>query len=151
MVDIGKLKRHPKNRNRHPKEQIKALAEIIKYQGWRKPIIVSKRSSGYMTAGHGRLEVAELLKMKQVPVNYQHYKDWKQEYADVQSDNAIALWADLDLSGIKSDVKEFGSGFQLDLLGIKDFKSVSLETIKEKELDENIETKTECPSCGYKW
>ena len=120
MVNVRKLKPHPKNRNKHPKDQIERLAEIVEYQGWRKPITVSNRS-GFITAGHGRLAVAKFLKMKEVPVDYQEYDSEEQEYADVQADNAIALWSDLDLSAINQDIPELGPDFNIDMLGLKDF------------------------------
>lgn len=43
MTPVGDLKAHPKNRNKHPDDQIKRLADILKYQGWRYPVKVSKR------------------------------------------------------------------------------------------------------------
>ncbi len=120
LVKIKDLKPHPQNRNKHPEDQITRLAKIIEYQGIRSPIKVSKRS-GFITAGHGRLEAFRRLKIKEAPVNYQDYDSDEQEYADIQSDNAIASWAELDLSGINSDIGELGPDFDLDLLGIKDF------------------------------
>ncbi len=153
LVKIKDLKPHPQNRNKHPEDQITRLAKIIEYQGIRSPIKVSKRS-GFITAGHGRLEAFRRLKIKEAPVNYQDYDSDEQEYADIQSDNAIASWAELDLSGINSDIGELGPDFDLDLLGIKAFTLDPGEgevEINEKELDENISTDKECPSCGYKW
>lgn len=117
---IASLKPHPKNRNTHPPEQIERLAKIIKYQGWRHPIIVSKQS-GFIVAGHGRLEAAKLLNLPVVPVHYQDFVDADQEYAFLISDNAIALWAELDLSAIHKDLPELGLG-DLDLLGFQNFE-----------------------------
>lgn len=119
-VPIDGLKPHPKNRNTHPPDQIKRLAEIIRYQGFRHPIIVSTLS-GFIVAGHGRLEAAKELGLQRVPVHFQSFEDEDQEYAFLVSDNAIALWAELDLSGINADVGDLGPDFNLDLLGIKDF------------------------------
>lgn len=120
MVKLKELKPHPKNRNKHPKEQVERLAQILKYQGIRIPVKVSKRS-GYVTSGHGRLMAARHNGWKEFPVDYQDYDSDEQEYADVQSDNAVALWAELDLSGINTDLGELGPDFDIDLLGIKNF------------------------------
>jgi len=49
MVDINKLKPHPKNYNTHPQKQIELLAKNIKELGWRHPITVSKLS-GYVVS-----------------------------------------------------------------------------------------------------
>lgn len=119
MVPIEELNFHPRNRNAHPEEQIERLAKIILYQGWRYPVKVSKQS-GLITSGHGRVMAAKLKGWKTVPVSYQDYDSADQEYADVQSDNSIASWAELDLSTIKTDVKSLGPGFDVELLGLKD-------------------------------
>jgi DNA modification methylase len=121
MVPVAELKPHPKNRNKHPKEQSQRLAAILNYQGWRYPVKVSKLS-GFITSGHGRIEAAKVNNWPEVPVNFQDYESEEQEYADVQSDNAIASWAELDLSGINSDIGDLGPDFDIDLLGIKDFE-----------------------------
>src|ERR1041385_791210 len=63
------IKPHPKNPNRHTKEQVSLLARILTEQGWRLPIVVSKRS-GLIVAGHARLEAAIQLGLKQCPVNF---------------------------------------------------------------------------------
>lgn len=128
MVPIGNLNPHPKNPNKHTKEQIKRLAKIIEYQGFRKAITVSVLS-GHITAGHGRLEAAKLLGMDRVPVDFQDYDDENQEFSDLTADNAIAEWAALDLSQINKDILELGPNFDIDLLGIKDFVLEPIEKI----------------------
>lgn len=120
LVPVGELRCHPKNRNKHPEEQVDRLAKILKYQGWRYPIKVSNRS-GYITSGHGRLEAAGLNEWSEVPVNFQDYESDEQEYADVQADNAIASWAELDLAALNADLADLGPDFDIDLLGIRDF------------------------------
>lgn len=135
MVSVKELKPNPLNRNSHPKDQIERLAKILEYQGWRYPIKVSKRS-GLITSGHGRLEAAKLLKLKEVPVSFQDYADEAQEYADLTADNAIASWSELDLSGINSDIVDLGPDFDLDLLGIKDFVLEPVEKL-EPQCDED--------------
>jgi hypothetical protein len=126
------LKPNPLNRNSHPKDQVERLAKILEYQGWRYPIKVSKRS-GLITSGHGRLEAAKLLKWKEVPVSFQDYDSEEQEYADTISDNSIASWSELDLSGINSDLTDLGPDFDIDLLGIKDFGVDPAEKTEEIE------------------
>ena len=121
MVSVDELKPHPKNPNSHSKEQIKRLAQILEYQGWRYPIKVSV-NTGYITSGHGRLEAARLLGLKQVPVSFQEYVDEDQEYADIVADNAIASWSELDFSAINEELATFSPDFDIDLLGIDGFK-----------------------------
>lgn len=123
---IGKLVPHPKNPNVHPKEQIVRLAEIIKFQGWRHPIIVSNQS-GFIAAGHGRLMAAEILGCQVVPVHYQDFESTDQEYAFMVSDNAIAEWASLDLGKVNAELPELGIP-NIDLLGIQNFTVDPSET-----------------------
>lgn len=145
MVPVKDLKPHKKNRNKHPQDQIERLAKILKYQGWRYPVKVSKLS-GMVTSGHGRIEAAKLNGWESVPVNYQFYVNEEQEYADVQSDNAIASWAELDLSGINTDLGDLGPDFDLDMLGIKDFVLEPADKLEpqcdEDEVPEKVEPKT---------
>jgi len=142
LVPIADLKPHPKNRNNHPDDQITRLAQILEYQGWRQPIKVS-RLSGFITAGHGRLLAAQKLGLTEVPVNFQEYDSEAQEYADLVADNAIALWAEIDLSGIKDDIAKLPD-VNLEMLGISAF-SIEPEVIGEcdpDEVPENVEPKT---------
>lgn len=143
-VAIKELKEHPKNPNKHPKEQIERLAEIIKYQGWRNPIVVSKQS-GFIVAGHGRLAAAKLLKLKEVPVSYQDFADSDQEYLFLISDNSIAQWAEVDLAQVNTDIGEMGLGPDIDLklLGIENFELDPPRRAKKK-------THLLCPNCGEK-
>lgn len=145
LVPISELTPHDKNRNKHPADQIARLAKILLYQGWRYPIKVSKRSNK-ITSGHGRLEAAKFNNWKEVPVNFQDYESEEQEYADLQADNAIASWAELDLSMINSDIGELGPDFDLDLLGIKDFELEPADKLEpgcdEDEVPEKVEPKT---------
>ena len=121
LVAIADLKPHPKNPNDHTPEQILELAEILKYQGWRSPVKVSNQS-GFVTAGHGRIEAAKANGWTHVPVSRQDYDSEDQEYADVVADNAIAAWAEIDLAKVNQNVVELDPSFNLRHLGIENFK-----------------------------
>lgn len=131
---IEKLKPNPNNRNKHSDSQIERLCKIIQYQGFRRPISVSNQT-GFMVVGHGRLLAAQKLGMTEVPVIYQDYESEDQEFADMTADNAIASWAELDLSGINTDILEHPE-LDLDLLGLKDFEPIEPEKI-EPQCDED--------------
>lgn len=149
LVDPNTLKNHPKNRNKHGQDQIERLAKLYEYQGIRHPILVSK-NSGFIVAGHGRKLAAIRAGIKLVPVVYQEFESMDQEYAFIQSDNAIASWADLDLSAINQDLADLdGSTFDIDWLGIRDFaldmdkRDVGFDPTVEDE--KKVKT---CPHCG---
>lgn len=119
-LPIRDLRPNPANSNKHSDEQIERLVKLIKYYGWRQPIIISNRS-GLIAAGHARLLAAKAMGMSEVPVQYQNFEDDDEERGFLVSDNAIASWAELDLSLINTQLGDFDPGFDLDLLGIKDF------------------------------
>jgi DNA modification methylase len=135
LVDIDSLVLNPKNNNKHPKEQIERLAKLIQYQGFRNPVVVSKRT-GFVLAGHGRIEAAKLAGLKEVPAMFQDFDNEAQEYAYLTSDNAIAAWAELDLSAVNTEMLDLGPDFDIDLLGIKDFVIEPIEKF-EPQSDED--------------
>lgn len=137
ITPIAEIKLNPKNRNKHPVDQIERLADIIKYQGFRNPLIVSNRT-GLLVAGHGRLEAAKLLSLSEVPVIYQDFENEDQEYACGISDNSIGAWAELDMSGINFDVPELGPDFDIEMLGIKDFVLDMSEKIADINISNDI-------------
>ena len=128
MVDIDLLVPNPRNANKHPDEQIKLLAKIMKHQGWRRPIVVSKRS-GFVVAGHGRLMAAKLNGWAQAPVDRQDYATEADEYADMIADNKIAELAETDMAMVNLDAASFPD-LDLDLLGIPDFSLIDSEVLE---------------------
>ncbi len=120
LVPLKSLKASKHQRNKHPQDQIERLAKIMDKHGVRHPIHISKLS-GEVCFGHGRWAAAKHNKWKEFPVVYQDFASDEEEYACVQSDNAIAGWAELDLSAITMDLDKFGPEFDIDLLGLKDF------------------------------
>lgn len=155
LVDPSDLLEHPKNRNRHGQDQIERLTKLYSFHGVRHPIIVSNLT-GFIVAGHGRRMAAIRAGIKEFPVVYQDFDSSEQEYAFIQSDNAIALWADLDLGMINEDLGDLGPDFDLDMLGIKNFvlepadKSTK-NTGGELQLDQFDNFDHKCPKCGFEW
>jgi len=137
LVDVDSLVPNPKNNNRHPKEQIERLAKLIKYQGFRNPLVVSNRS-GFVLCGHGRIEAARLAGLKEVPVMYQDFENEAQEYAYLTSDNAIASWSELDLSAVNTEMLDLGPDFDIDLLGIKDFVIEPIEKFEPQSDEDEV-------------
>lgn len=144
LVETKKLKFYSRNRNKHNDEQIQRLDKIIQYQGFRVPLIVDKKTNEVI-AGNGRLEWAHKNGIKHVPVIYQTFENEDQRYAFSVSDNAIASWANLDLSTINQDIVDMGTEFDVDLLGIKDFMVEPAEKVPqcdEDEIPEKVQAKT---------
>ena len=150
-----KLTNHPKNRNKHGQDQIERLAELYSYHGIRHPIIVSNLSK-HIVAGHGRKLAAIRAGIKEFPVVYQDFDSTDQEYAFIQADNAIALWSELDMSGINMDMADLDPSFDINMLGIYNFeldmsdKDFSPSTEDDQgSLDKKSLKK--CPECSHEF
>ena len=109
LVPIGKVVPNPGNPNTHPQRQVELLAAIIRGQGWRKPITISRRS-GFVVAGHGRLAAAQMLRASMVPVEYQQYATEAEEYADLMADNRIAELAEMNTAALADMLQHMDTG-----------------------------------------
>tara|TARA_B110000483_G_scaffold120901_1_gene145904 strand:+ start:1428 stop:1994 length:567 start_codon:yes stop_codon:yes gene_type:complete len=134
LRDVATLTAHPRNPNTHDDDQIRLLSKIIKHQGWRNPIVVSKLS-GFIVAGHGRLLAAEKLGLEQVPVDLQDFDNEADELAHLVADNRIAELAEIDRSSLADIIGDLDTGdFDLEFTGFK--LSDVEELITTTELDE---------------
>lgn len=121
-VPIGTIKKDPNNRNKHPKDQIERLTQLMSHYGWvGNPLVVSKES-GLLKAGEGRLLSAKKAKLKKVPVHFNQFDTPEDAYGWAISDNAITSWAELELGEINQDLGDLGPDFDIEMLGIKDFE-----------------------------
>jgi len=115
LVSIDELRPNPANANRHSSEQLERLAKILQYQGWRHPIVVSKRS-GYIVSGHGRLLASRIAGFTEVPIDEQDYENEEEELADLIADNRIAElsdWNDIKLNDQLAGLKQKLSDVEL--------------------------------------
>jgi hypothetical protein len=144
VIPIEELVPNPRNPNTHPKSQIELLAKILKTQGFRQAIVVSKRS-GFIVKGHGRLEAAKLAGLHQVPIDEQDYSTEAEEWSDMIADNRIAELAELDNAMLKDLIQELDTGENdLDLTA---YDTASLEMLMSQfhvgDIAENPETEWE--------
>jgi hypothetical protein len=146
LVPTENVKPNPDNPNVHPVEQLEILAGILKVNGWRSAIIVSRRS-GMVVKGHGRLQTAKFMKLTKVPVQYQDYIDEQAEYADMIADNRVAQHSYVDAFKLGNVLKKVSAkgqetlGYSQEEIGLimaaeyvppetTDRKFVVLETLK---------------------
>jgi DNA modification methylase len=137
LVELSKLVFNPKNNNKHPDDQIERLAKLIEHHGFRNPIVVSNRT-GFVVAGHGRIMAARKLGIGSIPVMYQDFDNEAQEYTYLTSDNAIASWAELDLSLVNTEMLDLGPDFDIDMLGIKDFVIEPIEKFEAQSDEDDV-------------
>ena len=111
---------HPKNPNTHSEKQIELLGKIIKHQGWRNPVVVSKLS-GFIVAGHGRLMAAQSIGCEEIPVDIQDFANEADELAHLVADNRIAELAEINRETLADIIGELDDGeFDLELTGFTD-------------------------------
>jgi len=127
IIDIDVVVPNPRNPNKHTPAQIKMLAKIIKHQGQRLPIIISKRS-GFIVSGHGRLEAMKSLGWSKCAVDEQDFATEADEYAHMIADNKIAELAEHDDALMIQQLMEMDFKLDLDLLGIQNFKLEDIDT-----------------------
>jgi ParB-like chromosome segregation protein Spo0J len=147
LVDIADLRPNPRNPNKHPDTQVALLAKNIRALGWRHPIIVSNRS-GYIVAGHCRLEAARVLQCTQIPVDYQNFASDAEEMSYLIADNRIAELAEMDNVAIKNLLEELDTGAgDMDLTGYTEkaieelMTQMHVETPEEKQAEQDAKEK----------
>ena len=145
IVDCVELKPNPKNPNTHPNKQIQLLGKIIKGQGWRMPITVSKRS-GFIVKGHGRLEAAFAAGIEKAPVDYQDYENEAAEHADMVADNRLAELAKTDsvlMESILSELKTTDVDIELTGFDENELEAMLIEDYPENAVGEPKENPAE--------
>ena len=129
LLPISKLSTYPKNANEHTEEQIDRLIQLVEFYGNRDPIIVDHDvqpdGTHWVIAGNGRLLAARKAGWETLPAIIQKFKSDDEKYGFMVSHNAInaSQWGGgLDLSLINLELQNLGPDFDLENLGIKDFK-----------------------------
>lgn len=136
------LKPNPANPNLHDENQTRLLCKMLKHQGWREAIIVSKQS-GMVVCGHGRLKAAKLLGAQSVPVDVQDFKSADDERAHMIADNRIAELSTFDNGALKDLLSEIDTGaLDMELTGYDDDTLEDLMT----QFQDDDEEEEEIPS-----
>ena len=126
LADVTSLIPNPRNPNKHSDKQVALLAKVIRHQGWRAPITISKRS-GFIVTGHGRLAAALLLQVEQVPIDEQDFATEADEWAHLVADNRLAELADADRSMIADLLKGLDAEGVIDM----DLTGFDMESLEE--------------------
>lgn len=140
LVSIDDIHVNPKNNNDHPADQIDQLKKQITFQGFRDPLCISLRS-GLLVCGEGRLIAAKELGYKELPCIYEDFDSEEQEYAYMTAHNAINRWSEINFSKINSELENLGPDFDIDLLGIKDFKIDPVDILDDFEVEKDDKKK----------
>ena len=135
----------PENTNTHSKDSIRRMEKVLKYQGWDKPVIISK-NTGILNAGHKRTMAAQNLKAKWIPVVWRTFDSLDQEKASSISDNATAQESEINMAMVNKVILDFDPITLEDpeILGIKDFEPIA----EDRYTEEKPKKERLCPHCG---
>lgn len=118
-IAVNELKPYPGNARKHPKKQIRGIAESIKTLGFNSPLIVNEGNR--VLAGHGRLEAAKLLGLEEVPITRVMGLSDTQQRAFALADNKHALNSNWDSQKLAIEIKSLlnitDSGFDITATG----------------------------------
>ena len=128
----GRLTPNPRNARTHSKRQLRAIAESIAKLGFNAPIVVDE--ADVVLAGHGRLEAAKLLGLKEVPVLRRVGLSPAQKRAYMIADNKLTERAGwnrpelvVELSDLADALAVEGLDFDLSITG---FEPAEIDLLK---------------------
>ncbi len=120
LAEAGDLKPHPDNAHRsHPEKQLDRYEAVIRGNGWRKPVVVSKRS-GFIVKGHGAWLMAKRAGWM-IPVEDQDYASLAEERRDLIADNRLALGAVNDEQKLAQLLSEMDAP-DVELMGLSGYE-----------------------------
>jgi ParB-like chromosome segregation protein Spo0J len=137
MEPIENLREHPKNPSQHSDTQVALLAKNIRHLGWRHPILVSGLT-GFIVAGHARLQAARVLNLAAVPVDVQDFDTQADEMAYLIADNKIAELAEINSAVLKDLLEMLDDGSRdMDLTGFsaKELENMMTQTAPPEKIE----------------
>ena len=122
-VEIAKIKPYKNNAKIHGRNQLKKLQKSISEFGFLTPCLIDQDFN--LIAGHGRVEAAKALGMKEVPCVYIENLNETQRRAYILADNRLGELGEWDMGLVESELRELEElDFDIDLTGfdLGDFK-----------------------------
>lgn len=117
------------------------------------PLVINKDYT--LIGGHQRLKILREQNWSLIPCIVVDFDKQKEKMLNIALNKISGDW---DRAKLKDVLEELDTGeWDISLTGFGEQEIEDLMTefhvddINEKEVDENIETETECPKCGYKW
>jgi|TARA_Y100000296_G_scaffold28960_2_gene33772 DNA modification methylase len=136
QIQLGDIKPYDKNAKKHPEKQIKQVARSIEEFGFNQPLVLDKDHN--IIVGHGRLEAAKLLGLKEVPCLITSLGEIKAK-AYRLADNKLNE-SDWDMDLVVEELKELQvedfditiTGFDIDLIIEPDEKDDEVPDVPEE-------------------
>ena len=134
-ISIDKLKPYAKNARKHSKSQIELIAKSIKEFGFISPCLIDQEEN--IIAGHGRIEAAKKIGMKEVPCLRIEDLTPDQIKAYILADNRLTELGGWNFDIVKAEIEELDmSDFDIELTG---FFSNGKEWFEEHESGEEAD------------
>src|SRR5436853_7715927 len=117
-VPVEQLRPDPRNPRAHPERQIKQILRSIETFGFNVPILADRE--GNVLAGHGRLQAAQRLGFREIPVIRLEHLTPEQARAFAIADNRLAetsSWDDRLLAEVLRDLATAELNFDLEATG----------------------------------
>lgn len=112
-IEISKLVPYARNSRVHDPKQVRAIARSIKAFGFNNPVLIDEEN--VVIAGHGRLEAAKQLGLKEIPAVRLTHLSEKEKKAYVIADNRLAERASWDEKLLKLELQELSVDVDFDL------------------------------------
>jgi ParB-like chromosome segregation protein Spo0J len=113
---VDELTPCPRNARTHSRKQLRQIANSIERFGFTNPVLID--DAGQIIAGHGRVEAAKLLGLKQVPTLTLSHLSSAERRAYMLADNKLALNAGWDPDLLAQELQELiDVDFDMDLTG----------------------------------
>jgi DNA modification methylase len=147
LRETSSLSRNIHNARKHSRAQVRAIAKSIEAFGFNAPILADR--DGKVLAGHGRLEAAALLGLKQVPVVLLDHLSEAQARAYMLADNKLtdrSTWDDRKVAAQLKELSELVLEFDIEATGFElpeiDFRVQSLDEADAADRADEFRTAT---------
>lgn len=149
-IKINDLKLYEKNSKIHSNYQVELLKKSIEEFGFVNPILIDEHNN--VIAGHGRIEAAKQLKIKELPCIVVDGLTDIQRRAFIIADNRLSELGEWDEEIVARELKDLKeSGFDTDLTGFlyddMDFSFLDEKPKEKKTRKPSEKTNCECPRC----
>lgn len=124
-VKISSLKPYENNAKRHPQNQIEQIKQSIKEFGFNDPVGIDENNM--IIEGHGRLEAAQQLGMKEIPCIRIEGLNEQQKKAYILAHNKLTMNTGFDMEKLQKEIEAIKT---VDLT-IYDFQIFSPEEVEE--------------------
>ena len=149
-IAIEKLKPYENNARTHSEEQIEMIMNSLREFGFVAPCIIDENDM--ILVGHGRIEAAKRLGIKEVPYRRITHLTEGQKKAYILADNKLSDmggWDDnllqIELQSIDLDMSLFGFS------SITEDFDFNVDDKADSEFTEKEENYVECPCCGMRF